>query len=96
MFVKTSFKGEGTMKYMIASLLVKVMLFVAFVMVSIPYGVEIIDHIQAFANTATKLDLYFILKQCGWILLNFIGAVIIEVFVLFVIIFPIAKNELFD
>lgn len=94
MFVKTKFTGTGMWKYMAASILVKIILFIGFIMASISYGVECIDHIQSFTNDNISLDLYFILKQIGWIILNFIIAVILEVVIVFLVIFPIAKAEM--
>lgn len=94
MLVKTKFTGAGMTKYMIASLFVKILLIVAFIMSSISNGTAIVDHIQAVVNNGVDLDLYFALKQLGIVFLKFIGATILEMIIVFLIIFPMAKSEM--
>lgn len=94
MLVKTNFTGSSMMKYWITSLVIKIILIAAFIMSSIENGTAIIDHIEAIVNNGIDLDLYFTLKQLGIIVLKFIGAIILEVVIVFAIIMPLAKRNL--
>ena len=94
MFVKSTFKGVGMFKFTMAAFIMKMVILILLIMVSIPYGIEIINHIQAFVNTDANLDLFFVFKQLGWIALNLVFALILEVIIIFAIIMPIAKSQI--
>ena len=94
MLVKLSYTGASMAKYMVAFVVIKLVLIGAFIMSSITNGTAIIDHIQAVVNSGIDLDLYFALKQLGYIFLKFVGAIVIEMIIVFLIIIPIANNEL--
>ena len=94
MFVKTEFTGASMMKYSIASFVVKIAIFVLFIAACVPNGTAIINHVQNFLNNSVSIDLYFILKQIGWMFLWLVVAIVIEVAVIFGIIFPMAKSEM--
>jgi hypothetical protein len=94
MFVKFKAEGKGMLKYAIICIFLKLILISLFIMVSVPYMVEIIGHIQLFVYDETKLDLFHLSENGGWIILNFVGANIIEIIVVFGIVMPIANSEI--
>lgn len=94
MLIKTKFTGASMIKYSIGSMIIKLVLIALCIMSSISNGTAIIDHIQAVVNNGIDLDLYYALKQLGIIVLKFIGAIVIEVVIVFLIIFPMAKSEM--
>ena len=81
-------------KYSIGVVVINIVLIGAFIMTSIPHAVEIINHIEAVVNTGAALSLMLILKQIGWVFLWLIVAGILEVAIVFGVIFPMANSEL--
>ena len=94
MFVKTNFKGANMFKYTLGVFALNLILLVAFIATAIPYGVNIINHVEAFANTDALLSLMYIVKQIGWVVLWLIVAAIIEVALVFGVVMPMASSEL--
>ena len=93
MLVKTEFKGLSMVKYSIASFLIKLALFVLFIYACVDPATIILNDIQDFLNGLKQIELFLILKQIGWMFLYFIIAIVIEVALVFGVIFPIAKSE---
>lgn len=92
--VKYTFKD--LIGYQIAAYVIKIVLILAFIYQSIEPFTMFVDHLQAFLNDEAKIDLYFMLWKVLWIVGYYFIVVLIETFVAFVIILPMAKKTIED
>lgn len=88
------YEFTGLIGYMIAAYTIKIALIVAFIYGTIEPFTMFVDHLQAFLNDKAKIDLYFMLWKLLWIVGYYFIAVLIEMFVAFVIIMPMAKKTI--
>lgn len=91
MFVKYSGTGGSGIGFVVVGFLLKITILVAFFFAAAENFWIIIDHIEAVINTGIDIELRMIIGQIGWIILDFILAIVAEVVVAFGLIFPIFK-----
>ena len=86
--VKYTFTGQSMIKYKVIAYLVKIGLFIGYILVITPFVAEITNHI----NTAEVINYWHIAGQWGRMALWLIAATVVETIFAFVILIPAAKS----